>query len=357
MNTFLMPRSPRLLAPWVCDPEAGPALYHCISRIVNREKVLGEAEKEEFVRLMRLYEGFCGVRVLTFCVMSNHFHLLVEVPPRPAEGLGDDEYLDRMRLRYPKAKVEQARRNLEQRRSKGDHEGAEDLKERDLYRMWDLGQFMKSLKQCFTRWFNRRHDRCGTLWEERYKSVLVEDGEAARVMGAYIDLNPVRAGMVDSPEQYRWCGYAEAMAGVGAARDGLARLMENYERARSGAKPTYDPAEFLQQYRMILFLDGEERQRENPATGKVEVARRGFSSEKVAEVLERGGELSLPEMLRCKVRALTDGAVFGTRKFLDDFFESSREQFGPKRVSGARKLRGCQTTLCCLRELRDEVLG
>jgi REP element-mobilizing transposase RayT len=73
-------RQPRLKAP-TSHPVA---YYHCISRVVDRQFVLGETEKEQFVSLMREYEMFCGVRVLTFCIMSNHFHLLVEVPQRPS---------------------------------------------------------------------------------------------------------------------------------------------------------------------------------------------------------------------------------------------------------------------------------
>ena len=62
-----------------------PTIYHCISRVVNRDFVLGEEEKEHFVHLMRLCERFCRVRVLSFVVMSNHFHLLLEVPARPEQ--------------------------------------------------------------------------------------------------------------------------------------------------------------------------------------------------------------------------------------------------------------------------------
>ena len=57
-----------------------PAIYHCVSRVVDRRFVLGDAEREQFVAYMRTYERFCGVRVLAFCVMSNHFHILLEVP-------------------------------------------------------------------------------------------------------------------------------------------------------------------------------------------------------------------------------------------------------------------------------------
>ena len=56
-----------------------PAIYHCLSRVVDRQFLFKKAEKEQFVYFMRLYSRFCGVRILSYCVMSNHFHLLVEV--------------------------------------------------------------------------------------------------------------------------------------------------------------------------------------------------------------------------------------------------------------------------------------
>ena len=306
------------------------------------------------MRLMRLYERFCGVRILTFCVMSNHFHLLVEVPPRPVEGLDELEFFRRLAARHSERTIDEIRAQLAERRAVGDEEGVEELKEHYQCRMCDLGSFMQSLKQCFSAWFNRRHDRRGTLWEERYKSVLVEDGQAARVMAAYIDLNPIRAGMVKRPEDYRWCGYAEAVAGGSAACVGVERVMATYERARAGAAATYDRSEFMAEYRMILFFDGEERERENAVTGRTEIARRGISPEEVARVLKSGGKLSRVQMLRSRLRALTDGAIFGTSRFVDDCYNSMREQFGPSRKGGARPLKGCETDLCCLREIRED---
>jgi len=63
--------------------------------------------------------------------------------------------------------------------------------------------------------------------EDRYKSVQVEDSETAvRTMAAYIDLNPVRAGMVEDPKDYRWSGFGEAVAGGQSARAGLSRLVK-----------------------------------------------------------------------------------------------------------------------------------
>ncbi len=188
-----------------------PAIYHCVSRVVDRRFVLGEEEKEQFVAYMRTYEQFCGLRVLAFCVMSNHFHILLEVPAAPeerGEDWSDERLLDHLSGLYSKPQMGALRWELEHYRKQENTEAADAFRERYFRRMWDLSQFMKTLKQRFTRWFNRHHGRKGTLWEERFKSVLVEDGHAARTMAAYIDLNPVRAKIVGAPKDYRWCSYA-----------------------------------------------------------------------------------------------------------------------------------------------------
>ena len=112
---------------------------------------------------------------------------------------------------------------------------------------------MKALKQRFSVWYNREHQRVGTLWEERYKSVLVEGaGEVLATMAAYIDLNPVRAGIVCDPKEYRWCGYAEALAGKKPAREGLgivASALENRPLVRIEA--------ILARYRLLIYGLGE----------------------------------------------------------------------------------------------------
>ena len=318
--------------------------YHCISRVVNREFVFGDEEKEVFVRMMREYERFCGVRVVTFCVMSNHFHILLEVPQRP-ENLPDDETLVGL-LRGVCGKVAAGtlRQQLEMLREAGADTEAEELRESYFVRMWDVSFFMKSLKQRFTQWFNRKHGRKGTLWEERFRSVLVEGtGEALATMAAYIDLNPVRAGMVGDPKDYRWCGYAEAVAGKKEGRLGMSVVVEYLKG--SGCKGEA----LFAAYRLWLFGLGEE-------TGEAEdggALKRGFSRKRIAEVLEKRGRLSRWEMLRCRVRYFADGAVIGSRGFVNTVFAENRERFGPKRKDGARRLRGVEAGgLYALRDLR-----
>ncbi len=71
-----------------------PLIMHITSRIVDRQYLLGDEEREVFVEMMRMYEEFCGIKVLSYCVMSNHFHLLLEIPPQmDVIELSDDEFL------------------------------------------------------------------------------------------------------------------------------------------------------------------------------------------------------------------------------------------------------------------------
>jgi putative transposase len=67
---------------------------------------------------------------------------------------------------------------------------------------------MQGLGRAYVRWFNRRHGRSGTLWEGRYRSTLIESERYLLACMVYIDLNPVRAGMVAAPADYRWSSHA-----------------------------------------------------------------------------------------------------------------------------------------------------
>lgn len=192
-----------------------------------------------------------------------------------------------------------------------------------LKRMWDLSEFMKTLKQKFTGWFNRKHGREGTLWERRFKSVLVEGSwNCLLKVAAYIDLNAVRAGLVDDPKDYRWSGYAEAVAGDQQARRGLVLAIQ-LEKANA------DWRHVGAAYRKVIFGIGEKT-----------ASRGGISRDEVAKVWAAGGKLSLAQLLRCRVRYFTDGLVIGTEGFVDHFFESRREIFSGGRTTGARRLKG-----------------
>ena len=101
--------------------------------------------------------------------------------------------------------------DIEMFRRNGHAGGINEIAVRVRDRLFDLSGFMKELKQRMTIAYNCANGRKGTLWEGRFKCTLVDYGEALRVVATYIALNPVRAGLTDKPEDYRWCSYAAAV--------------------------------------------------------------------------------------------------------------------------------------------------
>ncbi len=345
-------------ARWIIPPRLEslkPVIYHCISRVVNREFVFGDMEKEQLRMFMRMYENFSGCRILAYCFMSNHLHILLEVTPMAGGGLSDKELLKRLRAVHHEAQVEEVAVELAEARNKirsgvAGAALAERIHGRFTYRMHDLSEFMKGFMQRYTQWHNRTHQRTGRLWEDRFKSVIVEDGVASKTMAAYIDLNPVRAGMVKDPADYRWSSYGEAIGGSAKgngkkARAGLVRAM----RAHQGVAADADlwAHDVSREYRKILLAGAAGRVATRVVrNGESEVkrTRKGMSEVEAQREQEcadrRLGDIPFGKMLRCRVRYFTDGAVIGSRNFVNEAFARARERFGAKRKDGARKLRG-----------------
>jgi len=273
-----------------------------MSRTVAGERLFEKREKEVLRKMLWQVAEFSGGEILTYCVMSNHFHVLLHF--REEGSLSDQELMRRYRVLYPKPTKYQvaSARVLERKLARGGEEAVE-IRERLLARMGDVSEFMKTLKQRFSIWYNQNHDRFGTLWAERFKCVLVEGrGFALQTMSAYIDLNPVRAGLVDDPKDYRFCGYAEAVAGGAPALEGLQKIWAAY----SGP---VDSAEALREHRMLLFGQGA-----GPGGGA------SISREAALRVLEQeGGVLPRSVALRCRVRYFTDGAILGSAEFVRGF--------------------------------------
>ena len=94
----------RWIVPWK-NSRTKPVIYHCISRVVGRDFVMEVDEREHFRMLMRMCEKSTGCRVLSYCLMSNHFHLLLEVPPLPEGGIPNQELLQRLGIFYSEAQV------------------------------------------------------------------------------------------------------------------------------------------------------------------------------------------------------------------------------------------------------------
>ena len=337
---------------WLAPPDQPTAVYHCRSRVVDGQFVFGDTEKELFRSLMHELAEFCQVRILTFCLMSNHFHILVDVPPPPCPLPSAEQTLEALAHLSGCQDVGAARQQLEAIRARGDAQAEKDWLAPYHARRWNLSAFMQVLKQRFSALYNRRHGRRGTLWEERFRSVLVEgEGRALVTMAAYIDLNPVRAGLVKDPKEYRWSGYGEAVAGKSEARAGLKRIVRALVRQEQ-----VDEMESLAAYRRHLFVEGSQEGEAVAEDGRTQ--RGSIPHEAVLRVLAEKGRLSTGEYLRCRVRYFCDGAVLGSRDFVEGIFRSSRERFGVKRKTGARPVRGMEEGgLFTVRALRVNVFG
>ena len=326
-----------------------PTLYHCVSRVVEKLQHFGDPEKEHLTFLLREYEAFCGVTILGYCMMSNHFHVLVEVPPRPEILPTAEELIQRLeQLTASGVSAAAVRQRVAMYRALNDVEGEENFLESFFRRMWDVSAFMKLIKQRFSAWFNRRKDREGTLWSERFQSTLVEAGEAVGMVSCYVDLNPIRAGMVTEPESYRWSGYAEAMAGGKLAQQGIQRVMELF------LGQVENVATSVAEYRRWLYVRGEERAGSDENGRPL---RLGFSRERVLAVLRDGGQVSKSEYLRCRVRYFTAGVALGSREYVEGIFQRFRQHFGRRRRQGAHPLPGwAEPTLYSLQKFRPDAV-
>ena len=327
-------RKPRILG------RSATNYYHLMSRVVSGAFLLKGEEKTFFRNTMRRLEAFMGVRVLTYCIMSNHFHILAEVPE--VKDLPDEELLWRIQGFYKGVDLKLRLKEYEKIKKETDKTGNDRRlkawRKKYLDRMGNLSIFGKELKERFTRWYNWKNDREGAFWSARFKSVLVEDSESAlSIMAAYIDLNPVRAKIVTDPKDYRFCGYGEAVAGGKLAQAGICAWAQMDRRDHK--KVSWFIASAI--YRVHLFAAGD---------GK------GIDSERVKEVLESRGTLSKRELLSCRVRYFRDGLAIGSKAFVEEVFETHREWFGPKREIGARKIKRSSEPFYCLRDLRKEAI-
>jgi putative transposase len=168
-----MARQPRLIVPGVA--------LHIVQRGNNRGACFdGDSDSLCYLTYLRKLSARHGCLVHAYCLMTNHVHLLV-TPQRPDSST-----------------------NL-----------------------------MRDLGQSYVKYFNRRHGRSGTLWEGRFRSCVVESAQYVLACYRYIELNPLRAGMVGHPCAYAWSSYA---VNSGAAFDTL--LAPHTEYLALGADPS-----------------------------------------------------------------------------------------------------------------------
>ncbi|MCH8474504.1 MAG: transposase [Opitutales bacterium] len=286
------------------------ALYHVMSRTVNGEIFFSEEEKEAMRRMLFKVAGFCGVKILTYCLMGNHFHVLVEVPDGQGIKLDDAELLRRYSLLHGEdgvlRKSARARKyapntpNQVERTLKDGGEEAEKMRASLRSRMHDLSAFVKIYKQQVSIWYNANHDRYGPLWSDRFKSVLVQgSGSALLVMAAYIYLNPVRAGLVEDPRDYAFSGYGEGEK-EGKPQAKLVDILRGLRGDEWGL-------EVLLEYRLLLLGQAG-------GTGAKEEISEILSARAMASDAKQGKDRQI-------LKAFSRGIVMGTQVFVENCYQ------------------------------------
>ncbi|MGA3007499.1 MAG: transposase, partial [Opitutaceae bacterium] len=285
-----------------------------------------------FRRQLWTIADYCGVEVLTWTILANHFHVLTRVPQ--TQPVSDEELLRRYEALYPKpSKYHVIRLEVIKGYLRDNTPEGEAWRQRQLAQMGDVSAFMKLLKQRFTVWFNGYHRRFGTIWSERFTSLLIEPKHRViEAMAAYIDLNCVRAKICTDPKDYRFCGYAEALAGSKLVQKGLLSVVGGSDWNQTQAI-----------YRQILFSTA--------AVPRVKGA--SLSAEAVKDVMAAKGELSLGVLLRHRLTYFTSGAVLGGKIFVEEQLDKYRQQSGRRKRTEPHllpDLLGCGALLalrCC----------
>jgi hypothetical protein len=179
-------------------------------------------------------------------------------------------------------------------------------------RMGDISEFKKSHKHIYTKWYNGRKKRRGTVYGERFTNLVVENSRfALQTVCAYIDLNPVRAAMVSDPKDYPFCSYTAALMGDKRYQKSIMEIMGvgDWEQAAAA-------------YRLLLMQSGHRKK----------VGKRGnITRELLLKTIKEKGFLSQAEILRVRNIHLSQGCALGSPAFVAKIFDRHRSHFGKKR--------------------------
>ena len=293
----------------------GEGFYHVVSRIGGRRFLLDDKEKGILLGMIRRAAAFSGVEVYTYAIMDNHFHLLVRVPGK--REVSETELRRRVAALYGAERAAQLFAEWAKRERKGKNAAVEADKERLKERMHDLSQFCKTFKEAYTQDYNRRQGNTGTIWEGRFKSLLLEgSARALLTVAGYIHLNPVRAGTTENAEKAEYTGFGAACGGDATAREGLDGLASRARGRAVGEKVGWTIANDV----CRNTIEGKEGE------GEFKPGWAGRTSKEASEGAGEGGRGAMYGLLgRRRVGFLHGGALGGS-----DFVREVTEMLPPR---------------------------
>jgi hypothetical protein len=246
--------------------------------------------------------------------MGNHFHLLVKMIP-------EDRFTD-----------EEIRKRFEA------HFGDErEFTEGQIpylrEKLSSLSEFIREIKVGFARYYNRRHNRRGYFWGDRFKSVIVDKGETLVNCLAYIDLNPLRAGLVERPEQYRWNSL-----GYHIQTENKDKFLSTDFGLKEFNPPEADKChnsdkERIRRYRRYVYeagaLDRPDKMQARVIDAKV-----------VANERKKEFEISRVSRFRYRTRYFTDSGIIGSKEFVSKHYQRFKHLFHSKHEKKPKPVKG-----------------
>lgn len=228
--------------------------YHCVSRCVRRAFLCGEdhyskksyEHRRQWVeaRLIKLGSIF-AINVCAYAVMSNHTHVVLHVDRDEALSWTTHEVLKRWHTLHKGTNLTRQYMQAEQRSLLSDAQIESVIETANIYRqrLHDISWFMRLLNEFIARLANKEDECTGRFWEGRFKSQSLLDEAALAACMAYVDLNPLRVGLSQTPEQSDFTSikkrvsaakigkqpqYLQPFSGSGNALKGLPFLLDDY---------------------------------------------------------------------------------------------------------------------------------
>ena len=298
-----MPRTSRMI---IADEKA---VYHVMSRTALDGFPLKDVEKDFMLDLIKRFSSLYFTEILGFCLMGNHFHLLVKMIPE--DRFTDEEIRKRFETYYGESR-DFAEGQIPYLREK----------------LSSLSEFMREIKVGFARYYNRRHNRRGYFWGDRFKSVIVDKGETLVNCLAYIDLNPLRAGLVERPEDYRWNSLGYHLQTQN--KDHF--LSTDFGLKEFNAK---SPKERIRRYRRYVYEAGVIN-RPDKMQAKV------IDDKVVAKARKKEFEISRISRFRYRTRYFTDSGIIGSKQFVSENYQRFKHLFYSKHEKKPKPIKGLE---------------
>ena len=282
-------------------------VYHVMSRTALDGFPLGDIEKDFMLDLIKRYSALYFVEILGFCLMGNHFHILIKTLPE--YKFSDQDIKKRYVAFYGDDRV-----------------FTDGLIPPLRAKLSSLSEFVREIKVGFARYYNKRHNRRGYFWGDRFKSVIVDKGETLVNCLAYIDLNPLRAGIVNRPEDYRWnsLGYHVQTNN----RDNF--LSTDFGLKEFNVKSEKDR---IRRYRRYVYEAGAVNR---PEKGKTKV----IGDRILEKERNRKFELSRSDRFRYRTRYFTDSGIIGSKEFVSTNYQRFKHLFYSKHEKKPKPIKG-----------------